>query len=88
MGNNQKSSKMESGKITTNKSKNENGISTVRVKRRSQVLSQKCGLQMIIKTINFKTLPYPSTLCSKLQTLPGSFDTKANVIMLGLSSAV
>lgn len=51
-------------------------------------LSQKCGLQIVIKIINFKTLPYSSTLRPHLQNLTGPFDTKANFIMLVLSSAV
>lgn len=88
MGNNQESSKIESGKNNNNKNKNENDISTVLVLNRSQFLSQKCGLQLIIKIIIFKTLPYSSTLCSHLQNLTGSFDTKANFIMLFLFSAV
>lgn len=69
VGNNQESSKMESGKNSNNKNKNENDTAIVLVLNRSQFLSQKCGLQMVIKIINFKTLPYSSTLHSHLQNL-------------------
>lgn len=72
---------MESGKNSNNKNKNENDISTVLVLNRSQFLSQKCGLQMVIKIINFRTLLYSSTPCSHLQNLTESFGTKADFVM-------
>lgn len=79
---------MESGKNSNNKNKNENDISTVLVLNRSQFVSQKCGFQMIIKIINFKTLHSSSTLCSHLLNLTGSFDKKANFIVAFILSSL
>lgn len=87
-GNNQESIKMESGKNNINKNRNVNDISTVLVLNRSQFLGQKCSLQMMIKIINFKILPYSSTLCSTYRISQDLCDTKADVIKFILSSIV
>jgi len=68
-------------KNSNNKNKNENDISTVLVLNRSEFLNQNCSLQMVIKIINFVTLPYSFTPRSHLHNLTGSFGTKADFIM-------